>query len=153
LEQLHIPYILRGKLQTDQFEKRFGKYRSLYGCNYNVSYRQVIESEQKLRIKKILRFVRKNKVTLNTMKEHHFEDDYYVNVEQFIFILSSNYLEVCELDLGTSSYVCGYASSSVCKLISCSFWQELIKEAKGNGNGICSKYFFSHACITAIYNW
>jgi hypothetical protein len=26
----------------------------------------------------------------------------------------------------------GYASSSVCKLISCSFCQELIKEAKGN---------------------
>ena len=46
VDELHMKYILRGKFQTDQLEARFGKYRQLAGCNYNVSVRQVFECEK-----------------------------------------------------------------------------------------------------------
>ena len=51
-EQLGVSYILAGKFQTDNLEKRFGQYRRLSGCNYNVSFQQILRSRKKLRIKK-----------------------------------------------------------------------------------------------------
>ena len=41
LTELNVPYVLPGKLQTDLLEKRFSKYRSLSGNNYNISVIQV----------------------------------------------------------------------------------------------------------------
>lgn len=41
LTELKIPYVLPGKIQTDMLEKRFGRYRSLSGNNYNISVLQV----------------------------------------------------------------------------------------------------------------
>jgi len=41
LVELRIPYVLPGKIQTDMLEKRFGRYRSLSGNNYNISVVQV----------------------------------------------------------------------------------------------------------------
>lgn len=43
LTELKIPYVLPGKIQTDVLEKRFGRYRSLSGNNYNISVVQVCE--------------------------------------------------------------------------------------------------------------
>lgn len=44
LEDLKVEYILPGKIQTDALEKRFSRYRSLSGNNYNVSVVQVIKN-------------------------------------------------------------------------------------------------------------
>lgn len=41
LIELKIPYVLPGKIQSDMLEKRFGRYRSLSGNNYNISALQV----------------------------------------------------------------------------------------------------------------
>ena len=54
LNKLDINYILLGKVQTDNLEKRFGEYRQLSGGNYNISVQQVLESEKKLRISSLL---------------------------------------------------------------------------------------------------
>ncbi|XP_049796730.1 uncharacterized protein LOC126213147 [Schistocerca nitens] len=49
-----VQYLLMGKLQTDNLESRFSRYRQLSGGNYNVSVTQVFESEKKLRIMSVL---------------------------------------------------------------------------------------------------
>nr|XP_054926027.1 uncharacterized protein LOC129384531 [Dermacentor andersoni] len=54
LEELHFEYVFLGKFQTDSLEDRFGKYRQLSGANYHVSIRQIYESENKLRLQKVL---------------------------------------------------------------------------------------------------
>lgn len=46
-EELNMKYILYGKFQTDLLENRFGKYRQLAGGQYNISVRQLYESEKK----------------------------------------------------------------------------------------------------------
>jgi hypothetical protein len=37
LNHLHFSYVMLGSFQTDVLERRFGKYRRMSGCNYNVS--------------------------------------------------------------------------------------------------------------------
>jgi hypothetical protein len=43
---MKFEYVLMGKFQTDKLN-RFGLYRRMSGCNYNVSEAQVLESEKK----------------------------------------------------------------------------------------------------------
>ena len=47
-------YVLLGKFQTDNLEHRFSQYKQMSGGNYNASVRQVMESEQKLKLVSIL---------------------------------------------------------------------------------------------------
>lgn len=47
--ELKRHYFLTGKMQTDQLERRFGKYRWLSGSNYKVSMKNVLVSEKKMR--------------------------------------------------------------------------------------------------------
>lgn len=51
---LTVEFVLPGKLQTDNLEKRFSSYRQLSGGNYNISVTQLIEAEKKLRVKSTL---------------------------------------------------------------------------------------------------
>lgn len=51
---LKVNYLLTGKLQTDNLERRFGEYRQLSGGNYHVSVQQVLEAEKKLRLSSAL---------------------------------------------------------------------------------------------------
>ncbi|XP_072145131.1 uncharacterized protein [Dermacentor andersoni] len=54
LEELGFQYVLLGKFQTDGLEDRFGKYRQLSGAQYHISNMQIYESENKLRLQKVL---------------------------------------------------------------------------------------------------
>ncbi|KAH6944232.1 hypothetical protein HPB50_002362 [Hyalomma asiaticum] len=54
LEELKFRYVLLGKFQTDILEDRFGKYRQLSGAQYHISIGQIYESENKLRLQKVL---------------------------------------------------------------------------------------------------
>lgn len=42
-----MEYVLPGKFQSDEIEKRFSMYRQMSGGNYNVSVAQIIDSEKK----------------------------------------------------------------------------------------------------------
>ncbi|KAL1414927.1 hypothetical protein MTO96_030018 [Rhipicephalus appendiculatus] len=54
LQELKFRYVLLGKFQTDSLEDRFGKYRQLSDAQYHISIRQIYESENKLRLQKVL---------------------------------------------------------------------------------------------------
>ena len=47
--------ILLGKFQTDNLESRFEQYRMLSGCNYLISVPEVMQSEKKLIITRLLK--------------------------------------------------------------------------------------------------
>jgi hypothetical protein len=57
LRDMHLPYVLTGKFQTDCLEARFGKYRQMCGTNYHVSVQQIRESEKKLKLLSLLHVV------------------------------------------------------------------------------------------------
>jgi hypothetical protein len=143
-QQLGVSYVLGGKFQTDNLEKRFGQYRRLSGCNYNVSFQQILESEKKLRVKKILDLARTGTLSIKDISDSSqnvSEENLAANINEFNYIFDGNYLEVCALDQGSTLYVCGYASFSVCKRLSCSFCKDLIRESKGDD--ISDTYFDS----------
>ncbi|KAF2894507.1 hypothetical protein ILUMI_11668 [Ignelater luminosus] len=54
LEKENFNYLLCDKIQTNNLEERFGKYRQLAGSQYHVSVRQILESEAKLRIQAVM---------------------------------------------------------------------------------------------------
>ena len=53
--------MLLGKFQTDCLEARFRQYRQLSGGKYNISLRQVFESEKKLHLLSTLKLKLKEK--------------------------------------------------------------------------------------------
>ena len=65
--EMEFNYVLLGKFQTDNLENRCGLYRIMSGCNYNVSVSQVLESEKKIKIMKVLK-VKGEKMTTKSQK-------------------------------------------------------------------------------------
>lgn len=55
LNVLNFEYILLGKFQSDDLEGRFGRYRGMSGSNYNITVKQILESERKLKILSLLK--------------------------------------------------------------------------------------------------
>lgn len=131
--ELGFSYLLTGKIQTDVIERRFGKFRQLSGGNYNISIRQVFESECKLRLQSIgplkIQSAHYGEINIDfsetcnidttiEKKEHlHFLDK--VNVEEDDLIPL-----VCVLPVLT--YVAGYCCYSYAKSKKCQLCKETI---------------------------
>lgn len=87
LSTLKWKYVLLGKFQTDKLEARFGQYRQLSGCNYNVSLQQIRESEKKLKISSLLELhsAEKGKLSIRELCESFTPDsDISENDSNFI---------------------------------------------------------------------
>lgn len=61
-------------MQTDELERRFGRYRNLSGCNYKVSYCQILENEKKIRDGHLLQWKFKLSDFELSTSEINFED-------------------------------------------------------------------------------
>ena len=48
-------YVLLGHCQSDQLEHRFGRYRQTSGANYFVSFKQLLESEHKIKVTSLIK--------------------------------------------------------------------------------------------------
>ena len=60
-----MDYVLTGKFQTDQLEGGFGHYRQLSRSNYLVSVADILQSEKKLKVKRLLRLYTASKGTVS----------------------------------------------------------------------------------------
>ncbi|CAH1978417.1 unnamed protein product [Acanthoscelides obtectus] len=140
-----IKFILPGKFSSENLEKRFGVYRILSGCNYNVSLDDVLSAENKIRVKHIFKGINKN-VTLANIKEqfsmisdNDILDSFESNqclLSDFVFILKSNYLQVVDVDESTKIYTSGYASHAITKkLNNCESCISLVRIDKGKLTG------------------
>lgn len=140
-QNFEISYILPGKFTTERLEKRFGKYRSLCGCNYNVSFDDVINAEKKIRLKHVFRGAG-NTFSLKeiqskfenscTTETCNFNDFTTVDIDKFIDILNTPYLNESHIDQGIKIYICGYASHSIAKKLNCEFCKSFLVEDKGS---------------------
>lgn len=132
LTELQLDYFLVGKLQTDDLESRFRLYRSMAGCNYKVSYTEVIESEKKIRIHNVFTHNKKDYTKLiQNSNDNSLHDDSY-EIADFDTILNSNfYLENAKAEDSSYLYVNGYASNKALQDISCESCRNLILKEKG----------------------
>ncbi|VEN41670.1 unnamed protein product [Callosobruchus maculatus] len=148
-EHYAIKYILPGKFTSENLEKRFGIYRVLSGCNYNVSLDDVLAAEKKIRVKHIFQNINKS-FSLSDIREQFSlitDDDIEETFEthgllanEFISILNTNYLQVSDVDDATKIYISGYASHTISKkLNNCGSCISIITMSKGNLTG--NKYF------------
>lgn len=167
-----INYILTGKFQTDNLEKRFGRYRNLSGCSYNVSVRQIFESENKIRIQNILKSCIESeergsafKDFKSAMMDYDVKD--CVNISEFAFIFGTEYLENYQFDEGVQLYICGYVAHCIRKRIKCDDCLSLVVNSVGNDSendyfnysqrgGLCIstdevKYVYYHLCAILDY--
>ncbi|QQP54995.1 Uncharacterized protein FKW44_008019 [Caligus rogercresseyi] len=50
----NFDFVLTGKCQSNNIEKRFGRYRMMAGANYFISIRQLLQAEKALRLRAFL---------------------------------------------------------------------------------------------------
>lgn len=123
LKLVNFNYVLLGKFQTDNLERRFGLYRRMSGCNYHISVTQVLESEKKLKIMNLLRVRGANSdVSIHSIFQHSElnETHEFPNTDQFVSTyedIDSNCIE--ENDRNVLIYISGYVAHSVKRRTRC----------------------------------
>ncbi|KAF2890187.1 hypothetical protein ILUMI_15986, partial [Ignelater luminosus] len=142
LEKENFNYFLCGKIQTDNLEERFGKYRLLAGSQYHVSVRQIFESEAELRIQAVMPLA----LTSHNFGEIIFDvncvdgaslPSQEENAECNVADILANNCMVDEDDLDEISdamwplltYIGGYCSHQITKKLKCNYCVEFLKGA------------------------
>ncbi|KAF2902953.1 hypothetical protein ILUMI_03238 [Ignelater luminosus] len=140
LEKENFNYFLCGKIQTDNLEERFGKYRLLAESQYHVSVRQIFESEAKLRIQAVMPLA----LTSHNFGEIIFDvncvdgaslPSQEENAECNVADILANNCMVDEDDLDEISdtmwplltYIGGYCSHQITKKLKCNYCVEFLK--------------------------
>lgn len=123
-----IEKFLFGYFQTNDLEIRFGRYRELSGNNYNVSVRQIMESEKKLRFKSLIsNMPQELKSSKYSIKQSDTTD-----VALYVDVLDSNYLNnFNDFDHSSFMYVCGYGAFKLMQNLPCHFCRDLIINSIG----------------------
>lgn len=120
-----MSYILPGKFTTEKLEKRSGKYRLLGGCNYNVSFDEVVNAEKKIRLKHIFRKASGSSFSLSEIQK--LSEKSYIESD-FNWVLPQNNV----VDESANIYISGYAAHKISKKLSCDMCISLVTESKGN---------------------
>lgn len=138
-----VKYILPGKFTTENLEKRFGLYRLLAGCNYNVSLDDICSGEKKIRIKRIFRKANNTSFSLSEIKQQFsslsldVSHNEITNIDENILkdyasiISDYSYLHETTIDESAKIYVSGYASHTVSKKLNCKKCTDLVVASKG----------------------
>lgn len=132
-EKIKIKFILPGKFQTDDLEKRFGRYRRLAGTNYHVSVTEVKESEKKIRIQRIYQHCHDFNTDVRLIEKEFEQEEVNStdNLKPFMEIFSSDYLQKCEVDESARLHYSGYSAFSISKKLKCFLCKSNIIESKG----------------------
>ena len=114
-------YVLLGHCQSDQLEHRFGRYRQMSGANYFVSFKQLLESEHKLKVTSLLKHSR---LPQNLSDVLDFRDsDLNTSPSDVESIFPLDY-ELLDLNLTKSEmqvvfFVAGYIGHNLKKKVNC----------------------------------
>ncbi|XP_067127709.1 uncharacterized protein [Centruroides vittatus] len=131
-------YFLCGKLQTDNLEDRFVRYRQLAGSHYHISIRQLYECETKLRIQTTVPLILKShtfgevSLPLSAVPEmrhfiKHAAEDYDCVLPQSL--ISNCHVDDDDIDIIQDSvwplltYIAGYTSYAMIKKFKCDYCQ------------------------------
>lgn len=119
-----MKYFLCGKIQTDTLEERFSKYRYLSGCHYNVSVRQIFESETKLRLQNSISLCIPSRKYGNITIDKFQSPESWKELEQSvdnkfnITITDNDFIREKDL-MPVLTYLVGYCIHIVCKHLKC----------------------------------
>ncbi|PAA94070.1 hypothetical protein BOX15_Mlig022091g1 [Macrostomum lignano] len=118
----HFDYILLGKLLSDPLERQFGKYRQMSGGLYFISAKQVVQSENKLRMTSLLKH---SEIDLLRLKKSFMKDveqeDTDVSLraaEIFADVSDEPCMTLRSNEMGCLNvmfYIAGYLSKSISK--------------------------------------
>ncbi|XP_067133601.1 uncharacterized protein [Centruroides vittatus] len=131
-------YFLCGKLQTDNLEDRFGRYRQLAGSHYHISICQLYECETKLRIQTTVPLILKShtfgevSLPLSAVPEmrhfiKHAAEDYDCVLPQSL--INNCHVDDDDIDIIQDSvwplltYIAGYTSYAMIKKFKCDYCQ------------------------------
>ncbi|XP_064470198.1 uncharacterized protein LOC135384947 [Ornithodoros turicata] len=112
LEELGFTYVLLGKFQTDSLEERFGQYRRLSGTQYHISVRQIYESENKLRLQKMMSLPLEEE--MGEMSNSPADDDQDFDIE----ITDEDIASKRDV-MAAITYVAGYCAHPTLKKLTC----------------------------------
>ncbi|XP_049954783.1 uncharacterized protein LOC126470814 [Schistocerca serialis cubense] len=123
-KELNMSYILPGKFQTDSLEARFGLYRQLSGCQYHISLRQLLETENKLRLMTVLEPNVHPQEKLRIVEMHSCDESTESSVNDsgytFNVNISEDGLKNVESELPVLTYIAGYCCHSLIRKLQCS---------------------------------
>ena len=126
-------YVMLGNLQSDQLESRFGCYRQMCGGNFYLSYRQLCDSEKKIKIVSLLKHSGLTLNQLQTLQDQQQEDTFHCSSLDASETLSKEIdLDAIQLEENETNvlfYVAGYIAYHIgnihhCK--ECMQWTENI---------------------------
>ena len=120
INELEFKYILTGKLQTDPLEYRFGKYRQLAGGQYNVTLRQILEIEKKLRLRssvKLMLPIKGEEIIINELPNINWDELKENKVENTLpeILVTKDDISAINDYLPVITYVAGYCIHVVMK--------------------------------------
>lgn len=125
-ESLNFDYFLPGKVQTDSLEDRFGSYRMLAGSNYNISIRQIYDTETKLRMQTILPLALKSKscgeFVLSFFQDKHWDEDQGSLDSDSLFkdfCITPEDIVSTQSSLPILTYISGYAAHKLITKLKC----------------------------------
>nr|CAH7769842.1 unnamed protein product [Callosobruchus chinensis] len=136
-DELKAKYILLGKFQTDPLEHRFGKYRQLAGGQYNISIRQLYESEKRLRIQSLMSLKsHSGNIPISTFYDS--DDNEPTAPDNFNESYPFPDIDVSEVDIEkvndempVITYLAGYCCFSVLKKVKCDKCQQNLTYTDG----------------------
>lgn len=131
--ELGFSYLLTGKIQTDCLEARFGKYRTMTGCQYLISMRQLYEVEKKIRLQNTLPLILNSsafgEINLSNIFVETGECE-IVNSSLEINDVSLDYtsedFDCIESFLPALTYIAGYCVNSLIKKYKCEHCKEML---------------------------
>lgn len=122
LNDLKFKYVLTGKFQTDNLEARFGQYRQMSGCCYNVTVQQILQSEKKLKLLSLLKLTKSRNEFFNVKIDLNFSENVSACVDSLEISRIINYAEGISVDpdmLPVLIYISGYIGRKVTQKLNC----------------------------------
>ena len=129
LSNCGFQYVLLGNMQSDSLEKRFGWYRQLSGGNYYISYRQIIESEKKIKAISMLKFSYLSLQDIDCALEGErstCSDDFSSCIMENITPHLDPFMQPSLSDGNIIYYVAGYVAHYISKSSKCSNCTDLV---------------------------
>lgn len=120
-------YVLLGCLSSDPLEQRYGWYRQSSGANYYISFKQILDSERKIKVISLLKYSECSPEEIRSLKIVDVKDDFSEDIFTELEMSTPPILDNSEL---SSIYYCaGALSRSTLNLVKCQSCRDILVSA------------------------
>ena len=115
LDDRNFKFVLTGQISSDPIESRFGRYRQMSGGNYFISVKQLLESENKIKLSSLLN----SGISLDSLCAVSKDIDVLSKGEVFEFHDLDDEISLSDNELQVVFYVSGYCGHRIKMSVSC----------------------------------